>query len=78
VGHRIGERRYALRAMFDQDPDVTLGWAAHEATRWQHRHASRAAGDQVAGWWAARAGRTGRLLADARPARFLPLAGGLG
>jgi hypothetical protein len=37
---------------------VYLAWAAHEAMRWQHRHASRAAGDAVAGWWAARAGRT--------------------
>ena len=68
VGHRIGERRYTRRAMFDQDPHATLTWAAHEAMRWQHRHASRAAGDQVAGWWAARAARTGRLLADTRPA----------
>jgi hypothetical protein len=66
VGHRIGERRYTLRAMFGQDPHATLVWATHEATRWQHRHASRAAGDQVAGWWAARAGRTRRLLRDAR------------
>jgi len=66
VGHRIGERRYTLRAMFGQDPHATLAWATHEATRWQHRHASRAAGDQVAGWWAARAGRTRQLLRDAQ------------
>lgn len=69
VGHRIGERRYTLRAMFGQDPHATLAWAAHEATGWQHRHASRAAGDQVAGWWAARAGRTAMLLRDALPRR---------
>ena len=30
-------------------PDATLAWLAHEAMRWQHRHASRAAGDTVAG-----------------------------
>jgi TorA maturation chaperone TorD len=64
VGHRIGERRYTLRAMFGQDPPATLAWAAHEAMRWQHRHAGRAAGDQVAGWWAARAWRTRELLRD--------------
>ena len=64
MGHRIGERRYALRAMFGQDPRATLAWAAEEATRWQHRHARRAAGDQVARWWAARAGRTATLLRE--------------
>ena len=62
VGYRIGERRYALRAMFGQDPDATLAWAAREAMRWQRRHAGRAAGDQVARWWAGRARRTGLLL----------------
>jgi len=64
VGHRIGERRYTLRAMFGQDPHATLAWAAHEAARWQHRHAGRAAGDRVARWWAARAGRTATLLRE--------------
>ena len=64
VGHRIGERRYTLRAMFGQEPHATLAWAAREAMRWRHRHTSRAAGDQVARWWAARAGRTGALLLE--------------
>ena len=64
VGYRIGERRYALRAMFGQDPPATLAWAAAEAARWQRGHARRAAGDEVAGWWAARAARTGTLLRE--------------
>jgi hypothetical protein len=64
VGHRIGERRYALRAMFGQDPRAILAWAAQEALRWQRRQARRAASDQVARWWASRAGRTGRLLRE--------------
>jgi Nitrate reductase delta subunit len=64
VGHRIGERRYTLRAMLGQDPHATLAWAGHEAMRWRHRHTSRAAGDQVARWWAARAGRTGTFLLE--------------
>ena len=72
LGHRIGERRYTLRAMFGQDPHATLAWAAHEAMRWQRRHASRAAGDTVAGWWAARAGRTRILLRDAGAAASPP------
>jgi len=62
LGHRIGERRYALRAMFSQDPHATLAWAAAEAARWQARHRRRAAGDEVAGWWADRAARTIDLL----------------
>jgi TorA maturation chaperone TorD len=62
LGHRIGERRYALRAMLGQDPQATVAWAAAEAARWQARHLSRAAGDEVAGWWAERAARTADLL----------------
>jgi Nitrate reductase delta subunit len=69
LGHRIGERRYTLRAMFGQDPHATLAWAAAEAERWQQRHARRAAGDQVARWWAARAARTATLLRQAIPIR---------
>jgi len=62
LGHRIGERRYALRAMFSQDPHATLAWTAAEAARWQARHLRRAAGDEVAGWWAERAALTVDLL----------------
>ena len=45
VGHRIGERRYTLRAMLEQDPPATLTWLGEEARRWERRHASRADGD---------------------------------
>jgi hypothetical protein len=62
VGHRIGERRFTLRAMLDQDPAATLGWLAAEARRWQARHARRA--DPTSRWWAARAGQTAALLAS--------------
>jgi hypothetical protein len=64
VGFRIGERRFALRAMLDQDPRATLGWLAGEADRWQQRHHDRADGDEVTLWWAARAARTGQVLRD--------------
>jgi hypothetical protein len=64
VGFRIGERRFALRAMLDQDPCATLSWLAGEADRWQQRHHDRAPGDEVTGWWAARAARTGQVLRD--------------
>ena len=66
LGHRIGERRYALRAMLGQDPEAALTWAAAEAARWQDRHARRAAGDEVAAWWAERAARTVDLLRQPR------------
>jgi TorA maturation chaperone TorD len=61
VGHRIGERRFTLRAMLEQDPAATLDWLAAEARRWQARHARRP--DPVSRWWAARAGQTAELLA---------------
>jgi Nitrate reductase delta subunit len=64
LGYRIGERRYALRALLGQDPRATLAWAAAEAARWRDRHGRRAAGDEVARWWAARAERTGALLRE--------------
>jgi hypothetical protein len=64
VGFRIGERRFALRAMLEQDPRATVAWLAAEADRWQQRHRDRAPGDQVTGWWAARAARTAQILRD--------------
>ena len=64
VGHRIGERRYTLRAMLEQDPAATFRWLQAETRRWQHRHSSRGHGDDVASWWASRADSTGRVLRD--------------
>jgi hypothetical protein len=64
VGFRIGERRFALRAMLEQDPRATVAWLADEAGRWQQRHHDRVPGDQVTAWWAARAARTAQVLRD--------------
>jgi nitrate reductase delta subunit len=64
VGYRIGERRFALRAMLEQDPAATLTWLSRECRRWERRHARRPAVDAVTRWWAGRAARTGRLLAE--------------
>jgi hypothetical protein len=69
VGFRIGERRFALRAMLEQDPRASLAWLEGEAGRWQQRHRDRAPGDQVTTWWAARAARTAQLLRDYASAR---------
>jgi TorA maturation chaperone TorD len=62
VGHRIGERRFTLRAMIEQDPPGTLAWLAAEASRWQRRHQARSASDPTTQWWAARARRTRKAL----------------
>jgi hypothetical protein len=62
VGCRIGERRFALRAMLEQDPAATLSWLSGESGRWARRHARRAPADAVTRWWAGRAARTQRLL----------------
>jgi TorA maturation chaperone TorD len=62
VGHRIGERRFTVQAMIEQDPRATLAWLAAEAFRWQRRHLSLGAGDAATQWWADRAGRTGQVL----------------
>jgi TorA maturation chaperone TorD len=62
VGHRIGERRYTLRAMLEQDPAATLTWLSQEARRWERRHARRPAGDVASRWWTERAARTALFL----------------
>jgi len=64
VGYRIGERRFALRAMLEQDPAATLGWLSRECQRWALQHAGRPAAGAIGRWWAGRAVSTGQLLAD--------------
>jgi hypothetical protein len=76
AGHRIGERRFTLRAMLEQAPGGTLGWLAGEAARWARRHTAAATvhrggqreRDIVQAWWAERAGQTARTLAEANAA----------
>jgi len=64
AGHRIGERRFTLRAMLEQAPAETRRWLSAEAARWSARHESRGPdGDIVQAWWAGRAARTAQLLA---------------
>jgi len=62
VGHRIGERRFTLRAMLEQDPAATVRWLEAEARRWRQRHGRRVPADGVSRWWASRAAGTGRFL----------------
>jgi TorA maturation chaperone TorD len=41
LGLRIGERRFALRALMTQAPDAVLDWMRVEASAWAVRHAER-------------------------------------
>jgi hypothetical protein len=67
AGHRIGERRFTLRAMLEQEPEGTRSWLAGEADRWSARwsalwSARHAAADPVLQWWADRAAATAAAL----------------
>lgn len=60
VGLRLGERRFALKAMLEQNPTATLTWLAEEAEHWvgMHHHAT----DPTSRWWAGRAAYTALAL----------------
>jgi TorA maturation chaperone TorD len=62
VGYRRGERRFALKAMLDQDKAATLRWLADEATDWTRWHATR--DDPVSCWWASRAAASARAMTE--------------
>ena len=64
VGFRRGERRYALRAMLEQDAPATLGWLAERARVWTQIHQEHGA-DPTTDWWRARAESTATVLAAA-------------
>ncbi len=65
LGLRLGERRYALQALLDQDPVATIGWLAAEAGRFAARLARSGRARPAPGrFWVARARATqARLLA---------------
>jgi hypothetical protein len=63
VGLRRGERRFALRAMLEQDAPATLTWLGAHARWWSERcpSALRTANDPCV-WWSRRAANTARVL----------------
>lgn len=64
VGFRRGERRFALKAMFEQDKPATLAWYAALARAAAARHLA-SYGDGVTGrWWLARATATAQAVAE--------------
>ncbi len=66
TGYRIGERRYALQAMLDQDVAATLGWLTGFARQWASWHIGQqpVAGPDPRRWWAGRAAGTALTLRD--------------
>lgn len=65
LGLRRGERGFALKAMLEQDPVLTLAWLAGYADTWAGRHGMEPDADAGAGcgrWWAHRAAAAGRNL----------------
>ena len=68
LGLRIGERRFVLGAMLEQDAAATLRWLSGEVSRWAERHRSLAAVlEAVPGFWERRARSTAAILAAAAP-----------
>lgn len=67
VGLRRGERRFALRAMIEQDAAATVASLANHARRWAALHRDRepvglGAGCDPACWWTGRAEDSARAL----------------
>lgn len=60
---RLGERRFILHTMLQQDPHATVEWLSAEAERWAERHERREADEgDIARFWAARARHTAASL----------------
>jgi Nitrate reductase delta subunit len=64
LGYRVGERRYTLGALLDQDVGAAVAWLADHARRWAVLHATQQSigGHDPRHWWARRAARTARTL----------------
>jgi len=65
VALRMGERRFVLRAMLNQDPDALLDWLGQEARLWVVRH--RALQEDIgpiASFWAGRAEATAASMTE--------------
>lgn len=62
AGYRRGERRYALRAMIEQDKAATLGWLGDYAAAWAARHTAAYGGTAPGRWWSQRAQHSSEVL----------------
>lgn len=65
LGTRAGERKFMLRALFEQDAGGIVAWLAREAEAWCGLCSeSRASFGDVAAWWEERSRSTAALLAE--------------
>jgi TorA maturation chaperone TorD len=64
VGVRRGERRYALRAMLEQEPTALLSWLADHARHWVGVHHAAPCPGPARDWWTARAETSAKVLGD--------------
>jgi hypothetical protein len=65
VGLRRGERRFALRAMLEQDAAVTFAWLTGHAREWVTRHQpGDGDGTDPGTWWRRRAAATADVLGE--------------
>jgi TorA maturation chaperone TorD len=63
LGLRLGERRWVLRALFEQAAAPVLEWLAGEASRWARRHTPGLhLAAEPAAFWRSRAEATAQLL----------------
>jgi hypothetical protein len=63
LGLRRGERRFALKALLEQDPSATLTWLSNHARRWAARHRCRPTVlADPSPWWEERALHTSEVL----------------
>lgn len=66
LGYRVGERRYTLAAMLDQDAGAALDWLSGYAEMWAELHASQlpVGGHDPRHWWSRRAASTAGALRE--------------
>lgn len=64
LGLRRGERKFAVKAFFEQEPGPTLAWLAGHAEAWACRHQRHLDVAATPGqWWTRRAASSARCLA---------------
>lgn len=65
LGVRMGERKFILKSLFNQNPQAVLGWLLEETARWLERHRqNQEAFGVIASAWLAKTEAAARLLEE--------------
>lgn len=65
LGVRMGERKFILKSLFNQNPQAVLGWLLEETERWQERHRqNQEAFGVIASAWLAKTEAAAKLLEE--------------